>query len=131
MKKFRLILGVVFAVAVFMAFSPSFGDKYPFGERMGVVLISADTVEVTPNNLTLTYAMMAMDTSAVINVDTDNSIAGDRIVLEFTADASNRVVKWNTNITAVTDSVLAEKTKLFEFVFNGNAFLEVSENQIN
>ena len=133
MKNLKLMsaIALLFTVAILVSFTPSNGDKYPFGNRMATTLVSADTVDVSPKNLTLTYAMMDMDTNAVINVNTVNSIVGDRIVFEFTADSTTRQVVWNSNITALSDSVVATKTKLFEFVCNGTSFLQIGEQQIN
>lgn len=133
MKKFKIltVIAIVMAIAALVAFTPSSSDSYSFGYRSTETLVCADTVEVSPDNLTLTYASMAMDTNVVVNVGIDHSLPGDMIVFEFTADASNRQIGWNSNITAVNDSVVATKTKLFQFIYNGTSFVQLSEQQIN
>ena len=88
-------------------------------------------VTIEPNNLTFTYATLAIDTNVTVVADVDNSIVGDRILLHVTADASNRLIDWSTNITAINDSVVATKTKLFEFVYNGTGFYQVAESGVD
>ncbi len=129
--KFISVLALFVTVALLVAFTPATGDKYKFGNRSSVMLNCDPVVAVNPGNLTLTYAVMAMDTNAVINVSTSKSILGDRITFECTALTRNRRITFNDNITAITDSVLTGKTKVFEFVFNGTDFVQASEIQIN
>lgn len=128
------LLALVFGALIFLteAFAPpSTGDKYHYGSRSAVTLISADTVTIAPNNLTLTYATLSADTNIVFDVNVDNSIVGDRIVLEVTADATTRQMTFNSNVTALADSVEATKTKLFEFVYNGTNYKEVAEMAVD
>lgn len=131
-KLFSILL--VLMASAFMlatAFTPPPVDKYPYGNRQAVALTSADTVEVLPNNLTLTYATMSMDTTVVVNVDVTNSIVGDRIVFDLTADASNRDIVFNTNITGITETITASKNELLEFIYNGTVFKEVAEMAVD
>lgn len=130
----RLLVGMVVLMAflfITQAFTQSPPDKYQYGNRSSVTLTSADTIDISPNNLTFTYATLSIDTNVVVNVDVDESIIGDRIVLEVTADATNRHLTFNNNITAVADSVVATKTKLFEFVYNGTGYKEVAEMAVD
>lgn len=108
-------------------------DKFAYGKRQAVTLsIESDSlVVVSPNNLTLTYATLAADTSFTVDVNVKNSIVGDRLILHVTADATNRAITWGENITAVNDSVLAGKTKLFEFIYNGSGFFQIAEMQVD
>lgn len=122
--KFLSAIGLVLVLTALFAFT-SPPDEYRYGTRASVTLTCADTVDVLPNNLTLTYAQMDMDTNVVVNVDADNSIIGDRIVFEFTADNTDRTVAWNDNITASSGTVTADTIKLFEFIYNGTAFLQI------
>ena len=133
MKRIKFLAAVVvlLGAVVLLAFVPTGRDKYSFGHRTAETLVCADTVDVDPGNLTFTYASMAMDTNVVVNVSIDRSITGDMIVFEFTADSTTRQIDWNSNITALNDSVVALKTKLFQFVYNGSAFVQLSEQQIN
>lgn len=114
------------ALVAFQAFTPPAGDKYPYGNRSAVTLASADTVTVTPNNLTLTYVTLSLDTNVVVNVDVSNSIVGDRIVLDLTADATDRTVTFNEHIKGVAETITATKNELIEFIYNGTEFKEVA-----
>ena len=133
MKNLKLFFAVslVLFLSALVAFTPPAGDKYPYGKRKAVTLTCADTVDVAPGNLTLTWATIALDTSAVFNVDVGNSIIGDMLVIEARADSTTRAVTFGTNITAPADSVVATKTKVFQFLYNGTAFVGVAEMQIN
>lgn len=132
LKILGALLFLVFTALLFQSADTASGDKYRYGFRESVTLTCADTVEIEPNNLTLTYATMAADTNVVFNANADNSIVGDRVVLQITADTvSTRQFTFNSNITALADSVESGKTKLFEFIYNGTAFYQVSELQVD
>lgn len=106
-------------------------DKYAYGFRKAVTLTSSTAITVSPGNYTLTFAALAIDTAAAINATVTNSIVGDRIILKATADASNRTIDFTGNMVAVDDSVLATKTKVFEFIYDGTRFIQLSEIQID
>lgn len=117
------------AMIAFQAFTPpAVGSKYQYGYRKAVTLTSDTVITVAPNNLTLTYATLSLDTNATVGVNVGNSIVGDRIILQVTADASNRHLIFGDNVAAITDSVVATKTKMFEFVYNGTEFKQVAES---
>lgn len=132
MKSFAFTLIALIGLVLLMATTPP-PDKYQYGKRSSVTLTAEDDTMVTiePNNLTFTYATLAIDTNVTVVADVDNSIVGDRILLHVTADASNRLIDWSTNITAINDSVVATKTKLFEFVYNGTGFYQVAESGVD
>ncbi|PTN08046.1 hypothetical protein C8N47_11186 [Mangrovibacterium marinum] len=106
-------------------------DKYKYGNRSAVTLTSADTVAVSPNNLTLTYATVAMDADIVFNVDVSNSPPGDRIILDLTADGTDRTATFGTNITGLAETISANKNELLEFIYNGTVFKEVAEMAVD
>lgn len=104
-------------------------EKYAYGFRKAVTLTSSTAITVSPGNYTLTFANLAIDTAAAINATVTNSIVGDRIILKATADASNRTIDFTGNMVAVDDSVVANKTKVFEFIYDGTRFIQLSEMQ--
>ena len=56
--------------------------------------------------------------------DTDNSFAGDRVFLYLTADGTNRVATFTTNILSVAAiTVPANKTLVIPLSFNGTAYV--------
>lgn len=111
--------------------APAVVNKYPYLYRRTVTLTSGVAVVVSPENYTLTYATLPLDTSATITATTTKSVVGDRIILQITADATTRHVDFSTGFTAVDDSILANKIKVFEFVYSGSRFVQVSEIQDN
>jgi hypothetical protein len=131
MKKLIGFITVVIAVLLLAIAATPPPDKYEYGTRGEVTLTSADTVTVEPNNLTLTYATIALDTNVVINVDVDNSIVGDRIVFHATADATARTLTFGSNITGTDEEVAATKTELMEFIYNGTGFYQVAEAAVD
>lgn len=123
MRKF----GILLMIALLMiAVSSQAGDKYSYGKRKAFTLTSADTILVEPNNVTYSVCTLELDTSAVINVDVDNSIIGDKILLIVTSDG-NRELTWGDNITGNDGRLFDEQVKLFEFVYNGVEFKQVAE----
>ncbi len=122
-----ILLGLI--MIAFWAFTPpATGSKYQYGYRKAVTITSDTVITIAPNNLTLTYATLSLDTNTTVGVNVGNSIIGDRIVLQVTADASNRHLTFGTNVAAIADSVVATKTKLFEFIYNGSEFKQVAES---
>ena len=53
------------------------------------------------------------------------------ITLDLTADASNRDIVFNDNITGASETVTASKNELLEFIFNGTVFKEVAEMAVD
>ena len=130
-NKLALVAIVAFVSLIAMQSFTSPPDKYQYGNRSAVTLTSADTVAVSPNNLTLTYATVAMDTNIVFNVDVTNSIVGDRIVFDLTADGTDRTATFGTNITGLAETISANKNELLEFIYNGTVFKEVAEMAVD
>lgn len=125
---FGLFVGVLFIAL--QAFNPP-PDKYGFGKRQAVELAYAATIDVSPNNLTLTYATLSLTGDCTLNVDVSNSVVGDRIVLDLTADASIRTVTFGTGMKGIAQAVAANKNELFEFIFNGTEFKGVAEMAVD
>ena len=104
-------------------------NKYGYGFRKAVTLTSDTLITISPQNMTLTFATLAMDTSVVMNAIITRSIIGDQIVLKATADGTNRMIDFTGNMIAVNDSVVANKTKVFQFIYDGSRFIQLSEIQ--
>jgi hypothetical protein len=124
MKNFVKLL--VVCMMVLVAFGSQAGDKYSYGKRKAFTLVSGDTIDIAPNNITYSVCTLALDTSAVVDVDVDNSIIGDKILLVVTPDG-NRELTWGANITGNDGRVIDAQVKLFEFVYNGTEFKQVAE----
>ena len=135
MKNFvKILLAFVMLMAIGLGQSTTVQaqDKYDYGFRTAVDVPITDTVmvEIAPLNISQMLASVALDTSVTVNVNVANSIPNDWLILKLTADETNRHVTFGDNITAIADSVIATKTKTFAFVFDGTAFIQVGEIQI-
>jgi len=117
----RIITFFIVLTALLVSTQVEAQKKYAFGSRTGETLTSAVAVSVTPA-ATLTVYTVSADTNITWSVDNSYAVIGDRLVLAISADASNRVMTFGTNITATTDSVLANKTKLFEYIYTGSTY---------
>lgn len=106
-------------------------NKWPYGYRQLITLTGATTITVTTNNYTLTYATFSVAANTALTATVANSIVGDMIWLEVTADGTNRVLTFTGNITATAYTVTANKTVLLGFVFNGTKFIGASVLQVN
>lgn len=134
MKPFKIfaILGILM-VGIAIAWTPPEPppNKYAYGFRKAVTLTVDDTITIAPDNYTLTVAALSADTNTVINTTVARSIIGDEIMLKVTADATNRLISFTGNVTAINDSVLANKTKVFSFRYDGAKFIQTGEVLIN
>lgn len=99
-------------------------DKYRYGYKSSVELVSdADTITIEPNNLSCLVATVDADTNLIVSADVDNSIVGDLIFLEVTADDTDRTVTFGDNLTGTTATVDADGLKMFQLVYTGTAFV--------
>lgn len=117
-----------------MSFTPPLAppvDKYPYGFRKAVTLTNAAAITIDARNTTLTYAKVSIAQATTLDANVANSIVGDVIYLEVTADTTNRVITYTGNITGVAYTVTASKTVLLGFVYNGSKFIAASVLQVN
>ncbi len=129
---FKILMVLIVASVALMSFTPSApADKYPYGKRGTATITYASTINVAPNNLTQLLATCTLTGNVIATVNKDNSIAGDILILKLSASSANRQVDFSTNFTAVDDSVVSGKTKVFEFIFDGTNFVQTGEIQVN
>lgn len=97
-----------------------------------VSLTYNDTLSIDPAAYNV-YVASSTLTGAVAycNADDADSEAGDILILKLTASGANRTINFNTNFTAVDDSVLSGKTKVWQFVYDGSNFIQTSEVQVD
>lgn len=141
MKKFKqngLFVMLIFAVLLIaMAVNASQpdtpADKYKYGYKKAETVVITDTVklELAPNNLSQLLASATIDTSVVVTVDVSNSVPADLLILKLKADSTNRQVDFSTGFTAIDDSIVANKTKMFVFIYDGSKFLQIAESGVD
>lgn len=105
--------------------------KYPYGFRRTMTVPYAATISIDPGNYTLTYVSLSLTGAATIDAVEKNSIVGDQLYLQVTADTTNRALTFTGGITAVTYTVTASKTVLLGFVYSGTQWMATSVLQVN
>lgn len=129
-----LMVAVMFVAMAVNASQPDTpADKYKYGFKKAETVVITDTVklELEPNNLSQLLASATIDTSVVVTVDVSNSIPNDLLILKLKADSTTRQVDFSTGFTAIDDSIVATKTKLFVFIYDGSKFLQIAESGID
>lgn len=111
--------------------APAVVNKYAYGFRHAVALTYSTTITVAPDNYTLTYGTLSVTGAATITATETNSIVGDQIYLQVTADGTNRALTFTGGITAATYTVTANKTVLLGFVYSGSQWYGTSVLQVN
>ena len=135
-KNWFLMAALMFSFAfigLLDATADSPADKYKYGFKKAETVVITDTVklELAPNNLSQLLASATIDTSVVVTVDVSNSIPNDLLILKLKADSTTRQVDFSTGFTAIDDSIVANKTKLFVFIYDGSKFLQIAESGVD
>lgn len=96
--------------------------EYKFANRKAIATLTSDTlISVTPKATMSLYYLSA--THAIkFNAVTTYAVPGDLVIFKVKATSANRAVVWNTNLTAVTDTVASGKTKTYFFVYTGSSY---------
>ncbi len=85
----------------------------------------AATLSVTTTKKVTKVIPAQLTGAATINAVVTGAVAGDILILSFSADGTNRVVTFGTNFTSAgTLTVVASKFGSASFIFNGTAFTE-------
>jgi hypothetical protein len=101
------------------------GRTLTYSSKVSVTLAATDSI--SPNASMTFYKFTTLAGAKTINAKIKNAHQWDLIILEFTADGTNRVVTFGTNfISAGTDTVVASKKSIVSFVFDGVAWIERS-----
>lgn len=111
--------------------APAVVNKYAYGFRHAVALTYSTTITVATDNYTLTYGTLSVTGTATITATETNSIVGDQLYLQVTADGTNRALTFTGGITAATYTVTANKTVLLGFVYSGTQWMATSVLQVN
>jgi len=124
MKKGLLLIAILLITLANIADA----QQYQYGYRTSQTLTSAVAIEVSPA-ATLTVYTVAADTNITYSADVSQAVIGDKIVLQVTADASNRIQAFGDNLVAVNDTITANKTVLYEFIYTGTAYYMLGKLQ--
>lgn len=74
----------------------------------------------------------AMDTNMTLTCTVNNNVkAGAILIIESTADATNRTVTFSTGLTCTALTNTANKTFLTAFIYNGTVFKAFAQKQID
>lgn len=133
-KLFLIAFTVLFAIGVNAQNStPRFGTKASddnTGRTLTYASLSptlAATDSISPNASVTFYKFVTLAGAKTITANIKKSRKWDRAILEFTADASNRVVTFSTNLVSTgTVTVLASKKATVTFIFDGSTWIETA-----
>ena len=123
-----LILFCAFAIG-----TQAQGVNYPFGSA-GYTQSDADslTLDIDVNNLVefVEIDSTTLDTILTVNcADVSGLKRGSELYVIATADDTDRVITWGTNLTGTAETVTALKTDIFHFIFDGSTYRLTSANQ--
>lgn len=129
MRKLFIALALLFA---FTLTTEAQTVSYPFGDADEVTptLVNDSLVTVETSNL-VTYVDMTVDTTVYIDVDATGIRTGALMYFEVTADGTNRTLKFSSGLTAEDETVTANKTSLYTFIYNDGVFKIISNKQID
>ncbi len=103
-------------------------DVKPYGSKgLYEVTPTNDTISVAPKYSASIYTM-PVDTNVVLQVDVSVSNPCNMLWFELTADATKRYVTFDTGLEAATDSVAANKSKAWGFVYIGDRYVLMHES---
>ena len=103
--------------------SKSFGSK-----GLYEVIPTNDTISVTPKYSASAY-VMDVDTTVTLQVDTIKSNPCNLVYFQLTADGTKRYVNFGSGLTAAQDSLSANKTRVWGFVFIKNKYILTHRTQ--
>lgn len=117
----RLKILIAFVMALLVASISAQAQKLTSSKQYG----SKALYDVTPTNDTLSFApkysatayVMPIATNMVLQVDTINSVPCNLLYFKLNTDNTKRYVTFSTGLQAVRDSISANKTRTWEFVF--------------
>lgn len=132
MKKI-ILLGALLALLVGSSYGQNL--RYPFGAATAVTS-DADslTLALSPTNAleVVTITAETLDTILTINVTIGaQARIGDMLLIEATADGSNRAITFGTGITGAANTVTATKTDVLTAIYNGTAYIVIARRNEN
>lgn len=96
--------------------------QYKFGYRAAPVTVtSALTVSVTPVTTFNQYELVA-DTNITVNVVKTYAVPGDLVTFKIKGNTRNRTITYGTNIEGAAQTITANKTVMYLFVYNGTYY---------
>lgn len=125
MKRFLMIM--ILAVTVLLAGAQDEMISHEvFGAKVAYeVTLSSDTVEFTPKYSTTAY-IVPIDTNVVINTDVGKAVAGNVVYFDISADATKRYVVFGLGFHAVNDSISANKSRTFGYLYIRDKYVLVT-----
>lgn len=127
MKYFILLL-IVLVVDSLSVEAQKLTSVKPYGSKGAYELtLTNDTITVTPKYSASIYTM-PIDTNVLLQVDTTASFPCNLLWFELSADATKRYVTFDAGLAAAGDSVSANKSKAWGFVYTGNKYVLINES---
>jgi len=121
MKKI-IAIAITLLLVAFMGSNAEAQKQYKYGYKVAPVTVaSALTVSVTPYASLSQYEITA-DTNVTVNVVATKSLPGDIVTLKVKGNVRQRTLTLGTNIEAAAQTIGANKTIMYLFVYNGTNY---------
>lgn len=122
MRKIVLFL-MLMAVSVVATQAQTLKSVKPYGSKgLYEITPANDTISVTPKYSASVYTM-DIDTTMTIQADVSRSNPCNQVWFELSADASKRYVTFDTGFKAPPDSLSAQKSRTWGFVYTGTNYV--------
>ncbi len=89
------------------------------------VVLENDTVEFQPRYSVTSY-IVPIDTTVLITADTTKTDPGNLLYFQVTADGTKRYVNYGNGFQTISDSLSANKSRTWGFVFIRGKFVQTS-----
>lgn len=105
--------------------------RYAFGDRMVIPIAATSstytTISITPP-VTLTMYTFSADTNVTFNAVTTRAVPADILMFRIKGNIQSRIITWGTNLDGVSDTIAADKTWMYQFIYDGTAYKKVSKS---
>jgi hypothetical protein len=106
--------------------------KWPFGIADSVAEDYAATIAVSIENTKTFLTIAQLTGAATLNLTpSPEQKAGDELIVQVSADGTNRVLTWGTSMSGNAHTNTASKSFIHRFVYDGTNFVHTSVNQLN
>lgn len=127
MKHLLLLMTMVLSLTVGLK-AQTLTKTSPFGSKGAYALhMDNDTVTVQPKYSATLYSCIA-DTNVWLNVDVSKSTPLSQLYFEVATDSTKRYIHFDTGFSniPITDSIAANKHKLYFFLYNGSKYIRTN-----
>jgi redox-regulated HSP33 family molecular chaperone len=107
--------------------------SYPFADAdVKAQVASASPIAVTIQNQETVLPIAQLAAAATLNLTIGAGLkAGANLTVRTSVDGTNRVLTLGTGMTGLAQTLLANKSYIMRFFFDGTTFVHVATNLLN